>query len=201
MHDFTFGIVEEGRGRGWALTIVEAWPGMDAVHVVQRMNLSSFGWSKGLGLEGVTWNRFENVFYATQEKHPKVIWKVGLDGQAEALVNLDSDPASIPGALRQGDMAGAYYRAGDQGLYVLSEDVSAIHWVGFNGSVRSDAKTAILADMPEGLTFTPDGELMILVGEPNVLEVYTSVGECFWSPFQNNTKYLRGSSQDPDSSG
>jgi uncharacterized protein YjiK len=198
MNDYTFGIVEEGRGQGWALSVVEAWPGLDRVNVVQRMNLSAIGQqSSGLGLEGLAWNRFERVFYATQEKRPKVVWRIDLEGNAEELLNLDLDSKvhALPRSLARGDMAGAYYRAGDSGLYVLSEDIGAVHWVGFDGSVRQDIKTDVLGRMPEGLTFTPDGELMIVTGEPNELWVYTSTGDCYWSPFSRKSKFLRGSSE------
>lgn len=82
------------------------------------------------------------------------------------------------------DLAGAYFRANStSGLYLLSQATQNVARVDFNGTLVN--KVQVRDNMVEGLTFTPDGVLMITVGEPNDLWVYSSTGECEWKPSGN----------------
>ena len=52
--------------------------------------------------------------------------------------------------------------------------------------------------LPEGLTFTPGGELMIIVGEPNEMFVYSATGDCKYKRRQRNRSAGSSSAEDRD---
>eukprot|EP00873_Tetraselmis_striata_P027141 jgi/Tetstr1/447405/TSEL_034841.t1 len=177
MYDYTFAVAQEGRATA-AISIMDLVPWRDSAVMRRKLMLRGVRCQTNFCFEGITYDLKNNVFYAVQEMMPMQVWKVS-PGSGSAVAVLDGEGSVWKPALR--DLAGAYFRANSSsGLYVLSQATQNVARVSFNGTISDKVK--VRDNMVEGLTFTPDGHLMITVGEPNDLWVYSSTGECDWKP-------------------
>lgn len=176
MHGYLFAISEE---RGPTITVAEVKPWRRAVLVRQRYDLRFIRSDRNKGLEGVTYDPVTDSLYTCQEQDPMKVWQVLPDGRARQILN-----ARTRFPMR--DLAGMYYNpAGDDGLYILSQQTNVVLKYGFDGEVMG-GRAKVEGRQPEGVTFTPDGHLMIVVGEPNLMWFYTSTGRCSWQPGQGD---------------
>eukprot|EP00873_Tetraselmis_striata_P019203 jgi/Tetstr1/439467/TSEL_027900.t1 len=176
MYDYTFAVAQEGRATA-AITVMDLVPWRESAVIRRRLVLNGVQCETNFCFEGVTYDRKRNVFYALQEMKTMTVWRVS-PGSGTAVAVMDGALGRWPG-LR--DLAGAYFRANStSGLYLLSQATQNVARVEFNSSLVDIVH--VKDNMVEGLTFTPDGHLMITVGEPNDLWVYTSTDECEWKP-------------------
>eukprot|EP00192_Tetraselmis_astigmatica_P009715 CAMPEP_0117697912 /NCGR_PEP_ID=MMETSP0804-20121206/29489_1 /TAXON_ID=1074897 /ORGANISM="Tetraselmis astigmatica, Strain CCMP880" /LENGTH=809 /DNA_ID=CAMNT_0005512209 /DNA_START=415 /DNA_END=2845 /DNA_ORIENTATION=+ len=175
MYGYMFAVAQEGGGRA-AITIMDISPWNRAVEVVRNLILPEVHCKSNFCFEGVTYNQYKNVFYAVQEMDPMRVWEVTPFGTAKEILN---GQTNFPG-LR--DLAGTYYALGLNRLFVLSQTEQKVAELKWNGEMVEDQVVNVYDNVVEGLTFTPDGHLMINVGEPNDLWVYTSTGDCDWEP-------------------
>eukprot|EP00873_Tetraselmis_striata_P029222 jgi/Tetstr1/449486/TSEL_036577.t1 len=125
------------------------------------------------GLEGVTYDADNAQFFTIQEQDPKRFWSVSLDGSV--------GPSFSGQRLPIRDLSGLYYERA-HGLFVLSQQTKRVINTDMAGNELQ--RVQVEGIQPEGLTFTPDGALMIVVGEPNQIFFYTSTGVCNdrWKP-------------------
>eukprot|EP00873_Tetraselmis_striata_P027143 jgi/Tetstr1/447407/TSEL_034842.t1 len=176
MYDYTFAVAQEGRATA-AITVMDLVPWRESAVIRRRLVLGGVRCQTNFCFEGVTYDHKRNVFYALQEMKPMTVWKVS-PGSGTAVAVMDGELGRWPGMR---DLAGAYFRANStSGLYLLSQATQNVARVEFNSTVVDIVH--VDDNMVEGLTFTPDGHLMITVGEPNDLWVYSSTGECEWKP-------------------
>ena len=180
MYDYTYAVSQEGTPDGYdqsSVSIVEAAPWQDEVKEIKRIIVRDIRQSRNAGLESVTWDADEEKLLAGQEMKPMQLWEIDpRDGRSRKTYD-DFDRDS-----RFRDLGGIYKRKGDDGLYVLSEPTKTVLHIESRGNRIDDQYRTVQGRLPEGLTFTPDGEMMIIAGEPNELFIYTSTGECDYEP-------------------
>ncbi|GMH44925.1 hypothetical protein BSKO_12882 [Bryopsis sp. KO-2023] len=125
------------------------------------------GLEPNLGLEGLAFDLKHRCFYVVEEKNGKNVLQVSLSGRNKVLFKSHH--------LNIGDMAGIYYSNDNESLFILSQESKTVSKVDLEGELLESI--GIAGVQPEGLTFSPDGERMIIVSEPNELYVY-SAGPC-----------------------
>ena len=180
MYDYTYAVSQEGTPDGYehsSVTIVEAAPWQDEVKEIKRITVKDIRQRKNMGLESVTWDADEKKLLAGQEMKPMQVWEIDPRGGNSRKKYDDFDRDS-----RFRDMGGLYKREGDEGLYVLSEPTKTVLHVDRRGNRIDNEYKTVKGTLPEGLTFTPDGEMMIIAGEPHELFIYTSTGDCDYEP-------------------
>eukprot|EP00873_Tetraselmis_striata_P016952 jgi/Tetstr1/437216/TSEL_025946.t1 len=177
MYDYNFAVAQEGGGIA-AITIMELAPWSRAAILQKKLVMRSIRCQSNFCLEGITYDAVSNVFYAMQEMNPMRIWRITMDGQATQIMNgRENWDRNI---VR--DLAGTYFRPGDDGLYILSQTEQTVIFMTWEGEIEDDQVIRVRDNVVEGLTFTPDGALMITVGEPNDLWIYSTDGNCNWRP-------------------
>ena len=195
MYDYTYAVSQEGTLDGYrhsSVSIVEAAPWQDKVKEIKRINVRDIRQSRNAGLESVTWDADEKKLLAGQEMKPMQLWEIDpRDGRSRKKYD-DFDRDS-----RFRDLGGIYKRTGDDGLYVLSEPTKTVLHVDRRGNRIDNQYRTVQGRLPEGLTFTPDGEMMIIAGEPHELFIYTSTGDCDYEPGKS---YRTSESEDEKSS-
>jgi uncharacterized protein YjiK len=124
------------------------------------------------GLEGVAFDAARNVYYVTKEKsegtpgdHSVNIFAVAPDGVATVLFNPSvrhgASPTSLTGVAT--DIADIHYDPRTEHLIVLSQESRRLIEVTLAGEViRTRTQPGTQA---EGITFTPDGRDLYVVGE------------------------------------
>eukprot|EP00951_Prasinocladus_malaysianus_P031261 scaffold298485_cov50-Prasinocladus_malaysianus.AAC.1 len=187
IEDYKFAITEE---IGPSITIVEALPWEAKVKILREYDLSKIRSDRKKGLEGVAYDPTQRLLYTCQEQDPmkvepltsidslgqsrwpdlwlsgrqrrrKKVWQVAENGKAKQILN-----GLTKFAMR--DLSGMYFKPKDEGLYILSQQSNVVIKYDFDGKVI-DTKAGVEGRQAEGVTFTPDGQLMIIVGEPNYL--------------------------------
>ena len=179
MYDYVFAISSErgiSSSRESMVSIVDASPWRDRVELIKTIRVR-IPQKNNQGLESVTYDVSENVLIAGQEMNPMQMWKIDPEsGKASKSFN----DAERTRDLR--DFAGLYKRPGDEGIYVLSEPNERVFKLDRTGRRIRGEDLSVRGAMPEGLTFTPDGKMMVIVGEPNEMFFYSSTGDCDYSP-------------------
>ena len=200
MYDYTFAVAQEGTRDGYRhseVSIVDASPHRREVKVIRRVVIKDIDQKKNMGLESVTWDPDRQRLLAGQEMKPMQVWEIDpRNGRSKKAY----DDFARTKTFR--DLAGMYKRPGDRGLYVLSEPTKKVFHVDRDGDKIGRDEMEVKGKMPEGLSFTPDGKMMIIVSEPNEMYIY-SVGSCRYSG--PGIKYLNkkirlGDDDDGDSS-
>ena len=123
------------------------------------------------GLEGVTYDRTNDWFYAVKEKTPIAVYKVEMDGTTTALFDA---PALLGGTVT--DLAGCYYDNSDGHLYVLSEESNVILKLELDGEILESSTLPAALTQPEGITFSETGRRLWIVGEANELRICAAAG-------------------------
>mmetsp|Transcript_14236 Transcript_14236/g.33691 ORF Transcript_14236/g.33691 Transcript_14236/m.33691 type:complete len:724 (-) Transcript_14236:261-2432(-) len=180
MYDYTFAIAQEGSDRGYehsSVSVVEIVPWRDEVRVLRRLYMLDMPQRKNAGLEGLTYDPEEGVLIGSQEEDPMQLWRIDPDTGAMRKIYREARPSRL-----MRDFASVYKRVGDPGIYVLSEPSERVFYLDREGRNVDGAVKLVDGKMPEGLTFTPDGALMVIVGEPNEMFIYSSIGTCDYSP-------------------
>eukprot|EP00191_Tetraselmis_sp_GSL018_P001662 CAMPEP_0177606698 /NCGR_PEP_ID=MMETSP0419_2-20121207/17455_1 /TAXON_ID=582737 /ORGANISM="Tetraselmis sp., Strain GSL018" /LENGTH=502 /DNA_ID=CAMNT_0019101095 /DNA_START=584 /DNA_END=2092 /DNA_ORIENTATION=- len=176
MFNYTFAVSQErdiGDSSRSSISIFEAPPWRDEIKPLRRLSFPSIEQRNNAGLEGLSYDPVRNKLIAGQEEDPMQIWEIDPDsGDAKKVFN----EASETKLLR--DFASVYKRPGDSGLYVLSEPSERVFYLDKHGRCVDGQVKLVDGKMPEGVTFTPDGKFMVIVGEPNELFIYSSTGDC-----------------------
>lgn len=157
------------------ITIFDLLPWERRAKHVKTLVMDDFRQVNNQGLESITWDPHKQEFIVGQEMNPMTGYRVNPQtGRAKRVL----EDADRNRELR--DFAGMYYRPGDNGIYVLSEPTETVFKLDLDGRRISGQETEVPGRMPEGLTFTSDGALIITVGEPNELLIKSSIGTCNW---------------------
>lgn len=187
MHDYRFAVSQERsnsdtpRNRKSQITIFDLPPWERRARHVRTLLIDNFRQVNNQGLESITWDPDNQEFIAGQEMNPMTGWRINPRTGSAIEVLQDADRNR---ELR--DFAGMYYRPGDTGIYVLSEPTDTVFKLDLDGHRIPGQETEVPGRMPEGLTFTADGALIITVGEPNELLIKSSIGTCDWRPGMTN---------------
>ena len=131
---------------------------------------------KNKGLEGLAWDPLNQLLFASQEFDPVQIWAIDpYSGRSQKVFN-DAERSN-----RLRDFASVYKRAGDSGIYILSEPTKMVMKLDEDGDETGETRR-VHGPMPEGMTFTIDGHMMFIVSEPDVMFTYSSTGSCDYNP-------------------
>lgn len=188
MYGYTFAVAQEGGGEA-AITIMDIVPWKHAVEVRSKLVLREVRCNTNFCFEGITYDVYKNVFYAVQEMDPMKVWMITPSGRATEMLNSQT---RFPGMR---DLADTYLDPLSSRLFVVSQTEQKVAELSWDGEVKQIIP--VEDNMVEGLTFTPDGDLMITVGEPNDLWVYTSTGDCDWHPEEQETRPEPAAQQNP----
>jgi uncharacterized protein YjiK len=110
------------------------------------------------GLEAITFDETKGVFYVVQEKTPKEVYQVEMDGTVTVLTGVTSAVSTL------GDLAGMHFDNSPGGhLYVLSHESRRIIEMTLDGVVIGQRD--FMGTQIEGLSFSPDGFDLFITGE------------------------------------
>lgn len=110
------------------------------------------------GFEGVTFNSTANVFYAVKERVAAQVYEIQMDGTSTLLTAVTNTLTST-----MTDFSSVYYDNAGGDLFVLSHESNKIARVKLDGTLvgtRAQPGTQV-----EGISFSPDGLNMYVVGE------------------------------------
>ena len=132
-----------------------------------------------MGLEGITYDSRSKKFIVVQQTQPMEVYEVDMEnGRTSRRMDSVGDVNNF---------ADVYRRSGDSGLYILSSKDEKVVYTDERGRVEKSLTLGNMR-MPEGLTFNKGGDVMVVVGEPNEINIY-STGSC--NRRADNRKYRR----------
>lgn len=121
------------------------------------------------GIEGLAWDPDSGLYYAAQEDTPQRLLAVRPDGSYSDLV----PGLNVSAALGLRDLSGLHYVSQLRRLLVLSQESNAIVVLQLpSGKVLQRRGGILTGYRPEGITATPDGRMLFVVAEPDVLAVF-----------------------------
>lgn len=119
------------------------------------------------GFEGITYDSKNNQFYVVKEKSSRQVYQVANSGTSTLLSTVTT---AVTGT-GVTDLSGVYFDNSPGGhLYILSDESNRVVEVGLDGTVH--AQLTVAGTQPEGITFTPDGLNMFILGEQRELYHY-----------------------------
>ncbi|HYW81298.1 MAG TPA: SdiA-regulated domain-containing protein, partial [Thermoguttaceae bacterium] len=113
------------------------------------------------GLEGIGYDARRNVLYVVKEKKARRLYEVQIDGQPGAATVLDGSTKALKAQLD--DFAGMHFDSASQDFFVLSDESNCVAQVGPIGPCRSILR--LDGKQVEGVTLSPDGVDLVVVGE------------------------------------
>lgn len=125
------------------------------------------------GFEGVAHNTALNQFYVVKEKSSRQVYQVASNGTATLMTAVTNTVTAVPGVT---DLSGIFFDNSPGGhMFILSDEGNLVVEVGLDGTLYGTLP--ILGTQPEGITFSPDGLNMYIVGEQRQLYHYQAVPE------------------------
>src|SRR3989344_3615370 len=141
---------------------------------------SGLGNIGNLGLEGVAYDAERNVVYVVREKTPMEVYQYNLswvNGTGRSyLFNATTMLGGDYGTTFT-DLAGIYYDNNTEHLFILGKETLVVGETYLNGSLIRNISMSHMVQ-PEGITFTPFGEYMYVMGEAD-----------FFSSWSGGTNY------------
>lgn len=125
------------------------------------------------GLEGLAYDPRSGDYLAAQEEFPARVLRVKPNGTYQELF------LAPPG---MGDLSDLYYIAdaaavhGEGSMYLLSQESRRIMLVSAAGAVLQRLTLSRALPRPEGLAFSPGGQLMLVVSEPHAAALFAAPG-------------------------
>ncbi|ECB6368198.1 Putative inner membrane protein [Salmonella enterica] len=176
MEDNLFRVGSEKEGSAWLVNI-DILKG--SYQLLSNIKLEGYTQPGNKGLEGLAWDKDNQVLFAAKEKKPVIISRVDVQREKYSVSTL---PASVTSPVR--DVSGLHYHSPTASLLVLSDESKAVLEINNEGEVTDrmylNAGWAGLAeDIPqaEGIALDDSGNLYI-VSEPNL----------FYRFFQKNSR-------------
>ena len=185
MHDYTFAVVDEnpldpddseGDDHRTSVTILEASPWRANVRIVKRVSFRK--------VSGMINGPLGSLSY---DISTKLLVVGNSDENGMQLVSFDPETGStrriLQGAEGKGnllDIAATYRTPGEDGLYILSQNSRHVVEIDAAGHHIAHQGTTVTGDEPRGLTFTPEGNLMIVAGKDR-LDFYTRTSSCHYT--------------------
>ena len=158
-----FAIIEEGVKDISVVTIGPLTTSFTKAGAVQVIVPTAPGLGTNLantGFEGVAYNAAIDQFYVVKEKSSRQVYQVANSGAATLMTTVTS---AVTGT-GVTDLSGVFFDNSPGGhLYVLSDEGNRIIDVGLDGTLYGTL--AIPGTQPEGITFSPDGLNMYIIGE------------------------------------
>lgn len=126
------------------------------------------------GLEGISYDPINDVFYIGRERQTSVPTRGGMRVYRVERSGANTQPFYAPTALPEGftDLAEVFYDAYTNRLYLLSQEAKSIVDIDLDGRVQQVVSYPVGMSAPEGMTFNTDRSIMWLVGEPNEMRRY-----------------------------
>ena len=131
-------------------------------------------WSTGLppsnyGLEGASYDRKRECFYAVKEKEPMSVYKIsGTPGDVTTEALFDAQAVFNDVAT---DLSDLFYDERTDHLLILSDESNRVFECDMSGNIL--ASLVLPMTQPEGITMSADNKELHLVGEPNQYYRYT----------------------------
>ncbi len=131
------------------------------------------------GLEGVSYDRKNGLFYVVKEKEPGKIYKIPwTDAENYLPENIHSWDTQQKSLLIK-DLSGIYYHSGSGNLLVLSDESACVVEMTADGkelgrlSLKKDGKSSLQKDIPqaEGITMDDQG-ILFVCSEPDLLYIF-----------------------------
>ena len=185
MHDYTFAVVDEnpldpddseGDEHRTSVTIIEASPWRANVRIVKRVSFRK--------VSGMISSPLGSLSY---DMATKLLVVGNSDKNDMRLASFDPETGStrriLEGAAGKGnllDIAATFRAPGEDGLYILSKNSGHVLEIDAAGHHVAHQGTTVTGDEPRGLTFTPEGNLMIVAGHDR-LDFYTRTSSCHYS--------------------
>jgi len=113
------------------------------------------------GLEGIGYDADRNVLYVVKEKSGRRLYEVRIDGEPGAATLLDGPTKTLKTQLD--DFAGMHFDNASHDFFVISHESNCVAQVGPIGPCRSILK--LNGKQVEGITLSPDGVDLVVVGE------------------------------------
>lgn len=171
MGDNLFRVGSEKDGSAWLVNI-DILKGNH--QLLSNIPLEGYTRPGNNGLEGLAWDKENQVLFAAKEKKPVIISRVDVQREESSVSTL---PASVTSSVR--DVSGLHYHSPTASLLVLSDESNKVLEINSEGLVTDrlylNAGWAGLAeDIPqaEGLALDDEANLYI-VSEPNLFYRFT----------------------------
>lgn len=116
---------------------------------------------KNSGLEGIGYDARRNVLYVVKEKDGRRLYEVRIDGEPGAATLLDEPTKALKAQMD--DLSGLHFDNASQDFFVVSDESNCIARVGPIGPCRGILK--LDGEQVEGITLSPDGVDLVVVGE------------------------------------
>ena len=182
----TFAVIEEGNKSITRLSITDSPANVTIAKssgVTLTPNLAGdFGNS---GLEDLAYDSANNTFYVVKEKTPasgstvaKGVYQVdNPSGGGTATTSILSEVTATVSPLAT-DLSGIFFNNQSDGhLYVLSDESKLLMELTLNGTLIDSLVLPSSFSKPEGVTFSPDGHELFIVGENRELLHYHATPE------------------------
>lgn len=163
-----FAIIEEGVKDISIVTIGPATTSFSKAGALQVIVPSApAGNLANTGFEGISYDSKNNQFYVVKEKSSRQVYQIANSGTSTLLTTVTS---AVTGT-GVTDLSGVFFDNSPGGhLYILSDESNRVVEVGLDGTLY--AQMTIAGTQPEGITFTPDGLNMFILGEQRELYHY-----------------------------
>lgn len=174
-------MAEEDSSAGGGLVELCVHPSVRSIDASQsRLRLPGYDNKRGnKGLEGLAYDDGREVFYAVQEGEPQRVMAISArNGTQRDLPGFA--PSDLPNLLQLDDLSGLYFANVTQELFFVSHQSRAVVKTSLSGQVlqRLQLKRPPKASeySPEGIAFTPNGETMFIIAEPDWISIYQADG-------------------------
>ena len=177
-NDYWFAVVEEGKANLTLIRINSSITSItmgDSNTIHYDLGLGNLG---NLGLEGISYDRKRDVYYAVKEKSLMQVYQFNLSAEPVA-TTLFNATTVFNGTLKPGDLVTAnftdlsdlYYDENTESLLILSHESQSIARVNLTGSVLENLSVSHMTQ-PEGITFDDYGDYLYVVGEADFLSTW-----------------------------
>nr|EKW5935529.1 SdiA-regulated domain-containing protein [Citrobacter farmeri] len=171
MGDNLFWVGSEKEGSAWLVNI-DILKG--TYELLSNISLKGYTRPGNKGLEGLAWDKANQVLFAAKEKKPVMISRVDVQSEENSVSTL---PTSATSSVR--DVSGLHYHSPTASLLVLSDESGKLLEINSEGLVTdrlylNAGWTGLKEDIPqaEGIALDDAGNLYI-VSEPNLFYRFT----------------------------
>jgi uncharacterized protein YjiK len=163
-------VIEEDRYRVSLVTLPEREEA--APHSELLLDLSALVADDNRGLEGIAYDRDNDILWLVREKSPRSLFRVrGLLGSERAL-GIERLDNRLPSFFRMRDLSGLHHDPASGSLLLLSDESGLVAEMDSRGRLLSSRRlSGESVPQAEGVALSADGTLVV-ASEPNLLYVY-----------------------------
>ena len=184
MHDYTFAVARDGftddeeemEGEATHITIIEAGPWRPYAKELWHISMDDMKSMAGTSVGSLAWDMNDSVLLAGQEKDGMEIFTVDpKSGRTERVLEKLKKDSRIQ------DISSTFKNPENHNVFVLTKDRRHVLQLNQDGKRIAHQSTTVTGTQPIGLTFTPDGKMMYVLGDERI-DAYTAVeGNCGYS--------------------